>query len=184
LNGKEGILVNQNSEGFVRFIEGANQMSEEWKTIRPEKLFVVFGFVLMAVSPFLPWITAYSVFLSVSRTGLELSPETGMFAILFLVIGSLVAWFYNNFKRAGIACLLMSGLMMFETIWDYQQLQDRFNSYSTNMYVRVSIDTGFYLLVVGVFVSIVGSLLLLRLSTKVKPKETALPSPPLTPQAS
>lgn len=152
-------------------------MTEEWKTMRPEKLFVVFGFVLMAVSSFLPWLTASAPILfglTLSRTGLELAPETGFFSILFLIVGSLVAWFYSNFKRAGTACLVMSVWMLIEAVIDYQQLEDRVRSLSTSN-VFIWIGPGFYLLAVGVLISIIGSILLLRLHMKVKPKE-ATPS--------
>jgi hypothetical protein len=142
-----------------------NWLSEEWKRIRPEKLFVVFGFLLMAISVFLPWITASAPILygvSISRTGFELSPEIGWFALLFFAVSSLYVWFSGSFKKTGTVCLLMSIWMLFETLLAYLQLQDRVSSYSSD-YLLVNINTGFYLLAVGDLVSLIGSLLVVRL---------------------
>lgn len=78
-------------------------MSEEWKKTLPQKLVVTFGLFLMALSPFLPWLSASAPILfglTISRTGLELAPETGMFALVFLVIGLITLWFYKKPRRS------------------------------------------------------------------------------------
>jgi hypothetical protein len=124
----------------------------------------------MAVSSFLPWLTASAPILfgmSLSRTGLEFAPETAWFALLFFAIGSLAAWFYGCSKKAGIACLIMSITMLLETIYDYSILQQRITSFSTE-YVLITISTGFYLLGIGVIVSLTGSVLLLRFSMRIQ----------------
>jgi len=148
-------------------------MSEEWKIMRPQKLFVLFGFVLMGVSPFLPWIVASAPILfglTVSRTGLELSQETSFFAMLFLVAGSLIAWFYDNFKRSGIICLVMGIWMLIETLVDYYQLQDRVTSLSTST-ILIWIGPGFYLLAIGAIITIMGGLSLLKLRPEIEPEK-------------
>lgn len=131
---------------------------------------MVFGFALMAVSSFLPWITASAPILfgmSLSRTGLELAPETGWLALLFFAIGPLAAWFYGGSKKTGVACFIMSIILLLETIYDYSQLQQRITSLGTS-YVLISIGTGFYLLAIGVVVSLTGSVLLLRFSMQIQ----------------
>ena len=132
--------------------------------ILPQKLFITFGFVLMALSPFLTWLTASAPILfglTVSRTGLELSPEIGFFALVFFIIGSLIVWFHKNPKHSGVVCLGMGIWMLIETLLAYVQLQDRLTSLSTDLII-VWIGPGFYLLAVGVFITIVGGILLLR----------------------
>jgi hypothetical protein len=70
------------------FRKEPNNASEEWKKIRPEKLFVVFGFALMAISVFLPWLSAHStaiIPLSITKTGMNFRQKqvTAHFSFLF-----------------------------------------------------------------------------------------------------
>jgi len=145
-------------------------MSAERTKILPYKLFAIFGLVSMAFSSFLPWLTASApIFgISMSRSGLELAPEVGMFAVTFVVIGSLVVWFHETPRHSGFMCLGMGIWMLIETLMVYVQLQDRVTSSSASS-VIVSIGPGFYLLAVGVLITLVGGIVLLATKLEASP---------------
>jgi len=156
-------------------------MSVERTKILPYKLFAIIGLILMALSSFLPWLTASAPIFGIglSRSGIELAPEVGMFAVAFVVIGSLLVWFNKTSRSSGFICLGMGVWMLIETFWIYVQLEDRVMSYSTGS-VIIWIGPGFYLLAIGVFITLVGGILLLATNPETEPLEKV----PLSPEVS
>jgi len=131
----------------------------------------------MGVSVFLPWLSATTILgFNLSLIGFELSAEIGMLAILFLVIDSLIVWFHNKPRHSGIACLGMGFWMLFEALLVYVELQNRVTSFSTD-YLIVRIGPGFYLLVVGVFITLVGGVLLATTKIEANPSKIVQSSP-------
>lgn len=152
----------------------------DYKTLLPQKLVSTFGLLLMALSPFLVWISASTVLLSgltLSRTGLEFIPEIGVLAFIFLAGGGLLVWFYNKPRNSGIVCLLMALWMFFEVFVTYPQLESRVTEAQEN--VIVLIGPGIYLLATGAFLTFVGGITLIT-GTKQQQKtqvNNSLPQP-------
>lgn len=149
-------------------------MIGEWDILRPPKILVVFGFFLVTLSVFLPWLTAVAPFVgTISRLGFEFSPEIGLFAIAFLIIGFLVAGFYDKHKRSGSICLAMSAWMLIEFGIAYPQLLERVHSVSSE-YTMGWLGLGIYLLPVGSVVAMIGSLWLMRSTVNGSSKSLSL----------
>jgi hypothetical protein len=58
--------------------------------------------------------------------------------------------------------------MLIETLANYYQLQDRVTSLSTST-ILIWIGLGFYLLAIGVIITIIGGLSLLKLRPEIEP---------------
>jgi len=139
-------------------------------SIFSRKIVAIFGLVLMGLSFFLPWLTAkisYVIEYTLSNTGFHFFPEIGVLAIIFLVIGSLIVWFYHQPKHSGIVCLGIGVWMLIETLYVYSELQNVI-SLSTD-FVMVQLGFGFYLLPVSVVIILIGGILLIAAKTEVRP---------------
>jgi hypothetical protein len=142
-------------------------VSEEPKKILPQKLCAFFGLILMALSPFLIWATVDNPILGTAfRTGLELAPSTSIFPLVFVVIGSLIVWFYNKPRRSGMICVGMGLLVLFLGLYSLGILSDWVKSEPEGY--NYWIGPGIYLLVVGGVITILGGVLLLAVKLELK----------------
>jgi hypothetical protein len=149
------------------------------KTFLPQRLFITFSLLITGISPFLQWLNASAPILygiTIERSGFELIPEIGFFAVAFLIIGTLAVWFYRYTVTVGVIVLIMGAWMFLEGLSVYSNLQSRVELSTSSVFI--SIGTGYYLLMVGAILTMIGGLSLLISARKLSAQPLPPPPPP------
>lgn len=153
---------------------------------------VTFGFVMLLISFFVPWIAAsaslpfYGQYAQ-SRTGYEVLNEIFdstystigrlivWFILLSAIVGPIVTWASRSLDAGGVVCILfglVDGLFAFNI---YNDLQSAVAGANASVHAQISL--GFYLFPLGAIIVFVGGILLA--TTKKQPiGHTPLPPPP------
>ena len=112
-------------------------------------LLALFGYVLTAISPFLPWATVFSAFGQIQMTGFQVQRgEQGFFLLALAVIGALLTLIPKRTMWTGLG-LIAVGLGVIYTTKMSMDIITRVAQETTTRYVSSSLSSGGYLAIVS-----------------------------------
>jgi hypothetical protein len=141
---------NQWTIGLPSPVSTEQHISGSWfQKMGQEGLLALLGYVLMAVSAFLPWATVSTVFGQIELTGLQVAKgEPGIVLLVFALIGGLTTLvprrtFWTGLGDAGIGIFVL-----LETAVDMSRIA-AIAKETTTSYVRSDLGSGSYLAMVS-----------------------------------
>lgn len=136
------------------------------RTKSVEAWFIAAAGLTLVVGAFMPWITANSVFVSISRSGLDYQDGfiTGAIGVGLVILGALIATGHDFGRKADVVVrvtMILAPLVAFLVLlYDRSQIQQRLDSIADIPAVVAQVGSGLWLSFVGAVVGFAAAVIL------------------------